>query len=569
MKILTAILTLCLSLISLLSSGQEDVRGDDIRKAVSDRGQAEVEIAYPGFKEMSSIAGRFSVSSCDGQKAVIVLSGLDAEEFIRTAIPYKTVTLPSPKAVYTASDVEEAMQWHSYPTWQQYDTIMHLLATTYPDVCVIDTIGYSVLGRAILALKISDNPGADEQEPAVLLTSTMHGDELGGFVLMMRLAEFLSLNASDGALVQQLTSGLEIWINPLSNPDGTYRTDDTIKFPTRANYNGYDLNRNFPDPGVTYPPPLQPENAAMISFLRENRFSLSANFHGGAEIVNYPWDRWLDKFHPDDGWFYSISRRYADTVHLYSGPGYMNAYDNGVVRGAVWYVVQGGRQDFVTWELGGREITIELDLAKQTPATDLETLWSYNKRSFLKLLQEALFGVHGRVTAAADGVPLEAKVFIRNHDSDSSHIYTMLPAGTFYRYLAPGSWDLTVSCPGYKTYTTNDVSVTAGEMTWLDIELGLPDLYPPAPVKGLLIYPSPASGEVRFIAPEVISGNVMVTIVNLSGATTDSYTVLTEAGEPVKHNFSAYAQGIYIVTMKKLPSGPRAMGKVVVTPCVK
>src|SRR3989339_173554 len=39
------------------------------------------------------------------------------------------------------------------------------IATSYPAITQLDTIGYSVLGRAILCLKISDNPLSDEDEP--------------------------------------------------------------------------------------------------------------------------------------------------------------------------------------------------------------------------------------------------------------------------------------------------------------------------------------------------------------------------------------------------------------------
>ena len=145
---------------------------------------------------------------------------------------------------------------------------------------------------------------------------------------------------------------LEIWINPLANPDGTYKTGNTISFPTRFNANGVDLNRNFPDP-ETPGTLLQKETIDMMKFMREHKFVISANFHAGAEVVNYPWDRWESKYHADDSWFNAISRAYADTVHIYSGPVYMNDLDNGVTSGTDWYVVYGGRQDFVTWELAG------------------------------------------------------------------------------------------------------------------------------------------------------------------------------------------------------------------------
>ena len=104
----------------------------------------------------------------------------------------------------------------------------------------------------------------------------------------------------------------------------------------------------------------------MMRFLAKHRFVLSANFHSGEEVVNYPWDRW-SRDHPDKEWFYMISRAYADTVHRHAPYGYMNYLDNGVTNGYYWYPVNGGRQDYVTYELQGREVTIELDSDYITP----------------------------------------------------------------------------------------------------------------------------------------------------------------------------------------------------------
>ena len=50
---------------------------------------------------------------------------------------------------------------------------------------------------------------------------------------------------------------------------------------------GYDLNRNFPDPGLSNVV-RQKETLDMIKFMRKHHFVISANFHSGAEVVNYP-----------------------------------------------------------------------------------------------------------------------------------------------------------------------------------------------------------------------------------------------------------------------------------------
>ena len=154
------------------------------------------------------------------------------------------------KGFYTASSVAEAMQWHTYPTWKHYDTIMHKIAHRGRRYACL-TLSGSVSGEGLFwHLRYPTTLLPDEQEPAVMLSASIHGDELAGFVLLMRLAEYLASESSNGGLAASLTSGLEIWINPLANPDGMYRNNDTIIYPVRSNSNGYDLNRNFPDPEV-------------------------------------------------------------------------------------------------------------------------------------------------------------------------------------------------------------------------------------------------------------------------------------------------------------------------------
>jgi len=539
--------------------------GNDILTNISKYGQAEVIIDYPGYDAMTELAALFSVSSCDGKAAILSLSPLTADAFISTAIPYRVITPEKVKSVYTASSAAEAMQWHAYPTWQQYDTIMHLLAERWPDACLLDTIGFSVMGRPILVLKISDNPAEDEDdEPAVMLSAAVHGDELAGFVLLMRLAEQLASGGNNNELVRKLTSGLEIWVNPLANPDGMYRTVDTILFPVRVNSNGYDINRNFPDPEVSSPPPLQPETTAMMAFMREKHFILSANLHSGAEVINYPWDKWT-RLHADDQWFNDISRRYADTVHLSSDPGYLTLLDNGVTRGSVWYSIKGGRQDYITYELGGREVTMELDNDKQTPASQLESLWIYNGHSLIRYLEEALSGVTGTVTDAVTGMPVEAKIFIAGHDTDSSHVYSDILTGRFYRLLSPGIISFTVTSKGYEPYTAENVAVSWNEITRLDIELIPLDTIPDPPGTGLLIWPVPTTGEVSIMLPESLEGSVSLTVTSLAGALMTTYKTIVQRGIPFTHDFGYLGDGIYIVSVNKLPYGPVVRGKLIIS----
>jgi hypothetical protein len=421
------------------------------------------------------------------------------------------------------------------------------------------------MGRAVLALKISDNPADDEQEPAVMLSAAIHGDELAGFIMLMRLAEYLASESSSDGLAAILTSGLEIWINPLANPDGMYRNNDTIIYPVRSNSNGYDLNRNFPDPGTANPPPLQIETLDMVSFMEKNRFALSVNIHSGVEVVNYPWDKWT-RLHADNSWFRDISRRYADTVHLYAEPDYMRFLDNGVTRGSVWYIISGGRQDFITYSFGGREVTIELDDTKQTPGSNLEAMWNWNYRSLLHYIEEAMYGVHGTVTDASTSNPLSAKIFITGHDADSSQVYSDTLTGEFNRYLAPGTYNITFTCPGYISQSTEVEILNWNSVVTAEIHLVPGDavIYPDPPESGVLLYPNPSSGEFWALPPAVVAGDIIVTVTSLSGTVIDTFQTTYQAGIPVRCKYPHLSSGVYIISARKIPDGPLARGKVMI-----
>jgi hypothetical protein len=542
--------------------------GDDasLRALVARFGQAEVKIASPGRDAMDRLTRSVSVISADNKTADIMISPLTLEWFLKSGYDYTIQERKDFKGEFSAASLSEALTWQKYPKWSQYDSIVNYFSVTYPDLCDPDTIGTSINGRYIFALKISDNADTDEDEPKVFYTSTMHGDETGGFVLMLRLAEYLLKNYNSDSRVKELVDNLEIWINPLANPDGTYRSGDIILSPVRFNANGYDLNRNFPDP-VTPNTIKQKETIGMMGFMRKHRFVLSANFHAGSEVVNYPWDRWYTKFHADDLWFRQISRAYADTVHVYSGPSYMTDLENGVTRGADWYVVYGGRQDFVTWELQGREVTIELDLTKETVPGQLETLWQNNYHSMLEYLGNALCGIHGRVRDAENGESIPARVYISGHDRDSSHIYSGTLTGSFTRFLSPGSWDLTFSAEGYIDTTINDVIVSQFARTDILVEMRKIITSVDTNLSRLpFLYPNPATRYINAILPESYAGLINVKIFSLSGIKLADCSEWSAQGIPVVMNVSNLHGGTYIVVFTHVSSGKACRSRFIIAP---
>lgn len=536
-----------------LSSAQDSVKDELLRHITVTKGQAIVTLPLLSSGEMNMLSKNVSVASVKGKEVEVVISPLTIEWFISRKYDYSVNENDEELKGFVASqNMSQAMEWNTYPSYQQYDSILKSFAAMYPSLCILDTIGTTNYSKQVLVLKISDNPLADEPEPEVFYTSTMHGDETGGFILMLRLADTLLKSYSTSSRIRNLVDNLEIWINPLANPDGTYRTGNVISLPTRFNALGYDLNRNFPDP-VSDDPDKQVETLDMIRFMRERNFIISANFHGGEEVVNYPWDRW-ERRHPDEDWFWHISRKYADTVHLHSPAGYMTFMENGVTNGWDWYYVYGGRQDFVTYDLHGREVTIELDNTKMTPASDLDNLWVYNRNSLLGYLENALYGIHGTVTDAETGVPVPAKIFIPGHDMDNSYILADTLTGEFSRLIAEGTWELLFTADGYLNKTVAAVVMNDQSLD-LDVQM-VPYVNPidTTDVDGPFIYPNPANGMMKVVLPLRQIGKVEVNIYNSLGTriavnSPDDY-VETFNDLPLEINTAGLASGVYTLVIR-------------------
>jgi hypothetical protein len=426
--------------------------------------------------------------SIDNVKDLTVYAYATDQQFARfKTLGYSYEILPSPGSLISprmSGTIEGVItDWDTYPTYQAYLDMMNQFATDYPSLCTIVNIGTTVQGRQLLFAKLSTNVNIETTKPEVMYSSSMHGDETTGYVLMLHLISYLLTNYGTDPQVTRLLDSTEVWINPLANPDGTYHGgNNSVNGSWRYNANSVDLNRNFPDPAAGNHPDgnsWQPETIAMMNFFAAHRFVISANFHGGAEVVNYPWDTW-SRLHADNTWFINVSRAYADSVHAHAPSGYMTDLNNGITNGYAWYRVTGGRQDYETYFKGGREETIELSSTKLLPANQLPAHWDYNRISLLNYLENALYGIRGVVTDSVSGAPLPATITVLSHDIDSARVFTDPDIGDYHRMLAAGTYNLSITSPGYITQTVNNISVTNRHATEVDIRLqaanGMPNL---------------------------------------------------------------------------------------------
>lgn len=365
----------------------------------------------------------------------------------------------------------EIFEWDAYPTYSAYVAMMNGFEDDYPEHCESFNFGTLSSGRELLMLRI--NNGSPEGKPKFLYTATMHGDETTGYVLMLRLADYLLSNYGVDDRVTNIVDKLDIYINPLANPDGTfYGGNNTVNGSTRSNANGIDLNRNYADPedgphpdGNVY----QEETVAFMDLAAAHQFSMSANFHGGAEVVNYPWDTW-PRLHPDNAWWMLVSREYADSAQYFSPAGYLTDLNNGITNGYAWYTTSGCRQDYMNYFENCREFTLEVSDLKTLPANQLPAHWTYNKASLLSYLEQATYGIQGVITDELSGDPIEAQVSIEGHDMDNTFVLSALPAGNYHRPIKAGTYDVTYAAEGYYPQTIT-LSIADYESLIQDVQL--------------------------------------------------------------------------------------------------
>ena len=454
---------LLLILIPTLSFGQS------VDYLFTEKGEIYFSFQYKNKLQLNMISDIVSIDhKTNTDLAYAYANQNEFSKFLALEIEYKII-----KKELLNYAKESKSNWDYYPTYQQYANMMQALVDSFPNICKLHHLGTLSSGREILIVQISNNVGVKENEPSFLYTSSMHGDELAGYILSLRLIDHILNGYGNTLQLTQLVDNIDIWINPLANPDGAYYGgNQDVWSATRYNANWIDLNRNYPDPqdgphpdGNAY----QNETTIFMGLADTVNFTISANMHGGAEVCNYPWDTWSN-LAADDNWWEYVSHEYADSCQANSGNGYFNYLNDGITNGNNWYEVDGGRQDYMNYYKYCREFTLELSDDKTPNPNDLPSLWDANYPSLINYMQQTLYGLRGIVTDSITGSRLKAKVEILSHDIDSSHVYSNLPKGNYHRHLYQGNYNITFSKNGYYSKTIN-ASILNNSTTIEDVQL--------------------------------------------------------------------------------------------------
>ena len=362
-----------------------------------------------------------------------------------TAIPIPNEGLRSFYEYGPGSDAPNA-----WPTFQQFVDRMQGLENNYPALADLISIGQSVQGRDIWCLKISDNVSLEENEPEFKYSSTVHGDETTGIELTIRLAELLLQNYDIDPDLTELVNEIEIWLCPIHNPDGYVSS-------SRYNAHGYDINREFPDrftDPIDDPAGHEPETQAFMYFGYGQRFVMGANYHGGAQVLNYPWDAVaapgdpiIPDYAPDDNLFHDLGLGYTIlNPMIHDNPEFP---PDGLTRGWEWYQIWGGMQDWAYYWRGEHHVTIEVSNTKRPPYEQMDYYWDNNQEAMVWWLASSLSGVRGQVLDARDGSPLNATITVDGMEIPN-FARTDPSVGDYHRVISAGDYTLTAAATGYQ-----------------------------------------------------------------------------------------------------------------------
>ncbi|KAE8284059.1 Carboxypeptidase N catalytic chain [Larimichthys crocea] len=334
-----------------------------------------------------------------------------------------------------------------------------------PYITRIYSIGRSVEGRHLYVLEFSDNPGIHEaMEPEFKYVGNMHGNEVLGRELLIKFSQFLCEEYRAGnQRIMRLIHDTRIHVLPSMNPDGY-----EVAARQGPEFNGYlktnGRNHHLPLPD-NWEQQVEPETLAVIKWMQNYNFVLSANLHGGAVVANYPFDKSRDArirgrttyaATPDDKIFRKLARTYS-YAHSWMHKGWNcgDFFDEGITNGASWYSLSKGMQDFNYLYTNCFEITLELSCDKFPPASALPREWLANREALVSYLEQVHHGIKGMVYDENNNPIAKAEISV----SGVNHDVTCGLDGDYFRLLLPGTYTVTASAPGYVPSTS---TVTVG-----------------------------------------------------------------------------------------------------------
>jgi carboxypeptidase T len=257
------------------------------------------------------LVGMFLLTSFSPISSAIILKSTPSLQDVREhrLLDFQTrVPVPQPSGLY-----------HTYP---EMTSLLQTLASTYPSIMSLSSIGKTYEGRDLWMVKLSDNVNMEENEPEVLFMGAHHGNEKPSYEVCLYFLQYMLEHYENTSTpeVQDVIDHTQIYILPMVNPDGVEAGTRKNEVPNHGSFgfspivtsHGVDLNRNYGfrwflifllprfysgatsavDFSDVYhgPRPFsENETEAMKQFVDAHNIIISVSYHTYGDSVLYPW----------------------------------------------------------------------------------------------------------------------------------------------------------------------------------------------------------------------------------------------------------------------------------------
>ena len=364
-------------------------------------------------EQRSAIGATGAEIEAVGNDQVIVVASPDQRRQI-AALGFTIQTAARPSD-FPVTDAD----YHNYA---EMAAEVRAAAAAHPSIVKLFSIGRSSQGRELLAAKISDNVGQDEDEPEALFVGLYHAREHMTVEMQLYLLHLLADNygLAGQEQITELVDSREIYLIFELNPDGgefdiasgNYQFWRKNRQPISGSIEvGIDLNRNHSykwgccggssssPVSETYrgvAPTSAPEVAAMERFVNSRviggrqQIAVAITFHAYGELILWPYGYTFDELPPD---------MWPDDHAVFVALGQAMAASNGYqsMQASGLYTTDG---DFVDWAYGRHRIfafTFEMypsftlfgGAGFYPPATVIAAQTDRNRAAVLYLLDNA------------------------------------------------------------------------------------------------------------------------------------------------------------------------------------
>ncbi|MAB77878.1 MAG: hypothetical protein CMJ89_00875 [Planctomycetes bacterium] len=383
----------------------------------------EIDLGAEGLSRARLQAGGFDVVHQDSNDVVQVLvDSQEQQQLVRSRVNYRMLhedlasyyvernqgqpaSSPPSQGASLVPPFGSGSQAGFY-SWSEVVSVLDQITATHPSLTTDKfSIGQTLEGRDIWAVKISDNPDTDENEPEVRFDAMHHAREPQSMQCTLWTMLCLLENYGTDPLATYLVNEREIWFIPVVNADGYVYNENTnpsgggLWRKNRRNNGGgsfgVDLNRNYTfqwgvdndgsspvSNSETYRgtgPTSEPTIQAMEAFMASHSFATSLSVHSFGNLWLEPWG-YTSSTPSQTAQFAELSAMATEFNNYTSGPASVVLYlANGVTvdhdhgaHGTYSWTPEIGSDSDGFWPLQSRIVP----LAQENEQSFMRTAWA-------------------------------------------------------------------------------------------------------------------------------------------------------------------------------------------------